>query len=814
MTASLTVGNPYLTPVGEVLPINQITEGVQLAPRLTFLANGNLMVVWQSQNFPGDDSDYAIVGRLFTAAGTPLGDEFLVNQQTAGYQGSPAITTLANGSVLVAWSSISSPGDGRMEGISARLFNASGTPLGEEFLLNERVVSTQTSPSIAPLSNGSFVASWYTMDAVGDSDYSGIAGRVFGQNGTPLGAEFRINQHIFGHQEAPKVIPLATGGFVVTWSTYAAEGDYSALGVVARRFDASGQPVGNDYTLSQSMNGHQAASDGIQLANGNLLFVWQSDYSPTDTSGTGISARIFNPSGQPLSDEFLINSSTDQMQVLPKVTNLPNGNFLVIWQSHSTPGDSSIAGISGRIFRQDGVALADLNGEALPEFLVNSSTDGVQIETSLASFGDRVAIAWTNYLHGDSVEVVAQLFDSPREPLGGIIYGTPERDVLSGTAARDTIYALASADMVYGGNGNDTAHGNEGSDTIYGQNGNDVLFGNEDNDLLSGDGGNDTLSGDDGNDSLFGGNGNDYLYGGEGSDTLSGGQDIDLLYGDGGRDVLYGDAGNDYLYGGAENDTLYGMGDNDWLSGGDGNDMLYGGVGNDVLRGDAGNDTLIASEGNDTLAGGEGDDQFQGGDGDDVIQGDNGKDTVYGQTGNDTLFGGDGDDLISGGVQHDSVNGGRGNDVLHGETGNDTIDGFYGNDSLYGGDGDDVLMSFYGDNYLLGGEGNDTLYAGDGIDYLNGGNGADIYVFSNYMFQYDTIATFSFEQGDRIRFAFNGYSPMQFDTDRNGTVNADDGDSYIDTSLLNGGLLLTFVGTYNIYIQGLSSLPIDAFEFW
>ena len=41
--------------------------------------------------------------RLYSATGTPISGEILVNQSTAGRQGQPAVKVAADGSIVVAW---------------------------------------------------------------------------------------------------------------------------------------------------------------------------------------------------------------------------------------------------------------------------------------------------------------------------------------------------------------------------------------------------------------------------------------------------------------------------------------------------------------------------------------------------------------------------------------------------------------------------------------------------------------------------------------------------------------------------------------
>ena len=58
-----------------------------------------------------------------------VGDEFLVNTATAGEQGKPAVTGLANGGFAVTWMDGGGLHDASSFGIEGQIFNADGSML-------------------------------------------------------------------------------------------------------------------------------------------------------------------------------------------------------------------------------------------------------------------------------------------------------------------------------------------------------------------------------------------------------------------------------------------------------------------------------------------------------------------------------------------------------------------------------------------------------------------------------------------------------------------------------------------------------------
>ena len=83
---------------------------------------------------------------------------------------------------------------------------------------------------------------------------------------------------------------------------------------------------------------------------------------------------------------------------------------------------------------------------------------------------------------------------------GGLLYGTPDADL---------ILANGGNDIVYAGAGNDIVCGSFGNDDIFGEGGNDALFGDGHADLLKGGANSDYLDGGGQLDRCDGGNGDD-----------------------------------------------------------------------------------------------------------------------------------------------------------------------------------------------------------------------------------------------------------------------------------------------------------------
>ena len=198
---------------------------------MALAADGSFVVV--SNTYNGEGSFYDVIGRLFAADGTPAGEVFDVNDDPVSKDTSqfePAVARAPDGRFIVAWTDygsdpINNPPlyqDGT--GIRARRFAADGTPAGAEFRVNVFATGVQQHPAVAVTAGGSFLVTWQSGgDQDGDKD--GIFARAFAPNGTPRGGDFRINVARTGAQTDPVMVLGADGHGVAAWATPDGDGN-------------------------------------------------------------------------------------------------------------------------------------------------------------------------------------------------------------------------------------------------------------------------------------------------------------------------------------------------------------------------------------------------------------------------------------------------------------------------------------------------------------------------------------------------------------------------------------------------------------
>ena len=325
--------------IGGEFRVNTYIPGSQDSPSVSSFANGNLVVTWQSLD--QDGSGYGIYGQLFNGTGAKIGREFQVNTYTSGSQRFPSVAILKDGNFISIWQSDGQ--DGSFYGIFGQLFDANGTKIGSEFLVNNYTLNDQQYPSVASLQDGNFVVTWESQD----SAQRGVFGQLFDGGGNKIGNEFQVNTYVFDDQRMPAVGCFNNGNIVVTWSSRWQDGDLD--GVYGQLFDEQGKKVGTEFQVNSEVVKQQRISDVASLSNDHFIVVWQS--GSQDGSSWGVFGQLFDETGIKIGNEFRVNTYMVDDQSQPSVAGLQDGNFVVTW--HSNLQDGSGFGIFGQIFHDN-----------------------------------------------------------------------------------------------------------------------------------------------------------------------------------------------------------------------------------------------------------------------------------------------------------------------------------------------------------------------------------------------------------------------------------------------------------------------------
>lgn len=214
-----------------------------------------------------------------------------------------------------------------------------------EFQVNTRTSSNQANPVIAMDANGNFVVVW-------NSYFSGrsneIFGRRFGPDASPIGSEFQINTTTSGNQKEPSVAMDAVGNFVVFWyGPGVSEED-----IFGRRFDSNGQPLSDEFGINSRTESRQRLPKADMNAAGACAVVWESDKLGAKPYAWTVSCQLYDANGLAVGQEFQANLLPDCRY--PDVAMDDNGNFAIVWLHDNSPNS-----IMARLYNADGTARTD-----------------------------------------------------------------------------------------------------------------------------------------------------------------------------------------------------------------------------------------------------------------------------------------------------------------------------------------------------------------------------------------------------------------------------------------------------------------------
>jgi len=329
---------------GGEFKVNSYTTVGHGAPAAAWHDDG--FVVVYRRTFDDLAFSFGVFGRRYDAAGAPQEGEFRVHSYTTGYQGQPSVASDADGDFVVVWTSRDQDGSG--EGVFAQRHDAAGVRQGVEFRVNSFTAGGQAVPSVASDADGNFVVVWES-DGQDGSGY-GVFAQRYDALGVAQDGEFAVNAHTTSGQARPAVAAAPDGSFVVVWQSFGQDGNN--YGVFARRYDASGAPLGGEFQVNAYVTGAQREPAVASDASGGFVVTWQSlNYGTQDGSGFGVFGQRYDASGARRGGEFRVNSHTTGHQQIVSVASDAAGGFVVAWRSDGQDG-SGLA-VVGRRFGPD-----------------------------------------------------------------------------------------------------------------------------------------------------------------------------------------------------------------------------------------------------------------------------------------------------------------------------------------------------------------------------------------------------------------------------------------------------------------------------
>jgi len=229
--------------------------GLQHMPAVAGDALGNLLITWTDGN-GADGSGYGVIGRLVGSDGA-AGETFVVNAATAGNQAGGTgseygakSARLVDGTYVVVWPSDS--GDGSGLAVRGQRLAADGSRLGEEFLVNETTAGNQYGVALAARAGGGFVVAWHNdyYDLYDTSTSSDVYIREYDAAGSPVDGQRKLASATNSTEYHPALAAVGDG-FVVTYADYSSAygtPGYGTYDVVQQLFGTV-PPVVSDQSL-------------------------------------------------------------------------------------------------------------------------------------------------------------------------------------------------------------------------------------------------------------------------------------------------------------------------------------------------------------------------------------------------------------------------------------------------------------------------------------------------------------------------------------------------------------------------------------
>jgi hypothetical protein len=377
---------------GAEFQVNNYTERDQTHPAVAMNGAGDFVVAWRSH--PADGRGGGVYARCYREDGTPVGQEFQVNESPADVGSwTPAVAIAPSGNFVIAW--VASRGDD--SDIVARTFNSQGQAQTAEFQVNEsEPLAAQLMPGIAMDPWGHFVIVWTNWSGTYYSGSGRVVGRMYNSDGTPSGEEFIIGEA--SNADWPDIAMDESGRFVVAWirmgDTYNRPyGEY----IMFRQFESDGTPVGDAVQVTGDLNSRWYGPSVALDNSGDFVVAWAIGPYPYD-----IVAQDFGWDGRKTTEPYMVNTCLEGNQGHPRVATDGQGRHLFVWDSEEQ--DGNYTGVFGQCCTQAG-------GFDGPECCMNACVLGRQWypDVAMAATGKYVVVWISEGEDGSGYGIFAQL---------------------------------------------------------------------------------------------------------------------------------------------------------------------------------------------------------------------------------------------------------------------------------------------------------------------------------------------------------------------------------------------------------------------
>ncbi|MEM1181517.1 MAG: hypothetical protein AAGM22_24450 [Acidobacteriota bacterium] len=276
------------TPIGDQFQVNTTTTGGQGFQRLVTWPDGRALVVWRDFNLE------ELRGQFYAADGSSSGSEFQLNDAAVPPSGTHDLAVVEDGTFVLVWDTEDSPGDDLDAALVGRRFDDQGAAIGGEFQVNGVTSGVQRTASVRARPDSGFAVTWVSESSGGDATENSVQFKRFASDGSPVGADLQVNSSTGSPAQRPVLAVAADDSFLVTWNF--ADPMTSDLTAFARRFDSAGAAVGADFQVSPAGQTNAQATDAAATPGGGFLIAWFYDF---DEASAARYAADGTPIGSP-----------------------------------------------------------------------------------------------------------------------------------------------------------------------------------------------------------------------------------------------------------------------------------------------------------------------------------------------------------------------------------------------------------------------------------------------------------------------------------------------------------------------------------
>ncbi len=560
--------------------VNTVTAGGQIDPDIIQLANGNILVSWTSfdNTGAGASAGLDVIGQLYDPLGNRIGGEFQLNNVfSADDEQDMDLAALPGGGFI----SVFEDTDADVTSIRLNEYDAAGSQVSAGVTVVSDGVTADPNYRNPVVAVSSATSALIVYEVVTDGE-SNTFGTIYNSTTNSYGTPFWIMIGYSGVSDADVAV-LTNGNYVVT----GVGGDIDRF-VLYQIVNSAGTILLDDNlvmdTYSNAEDDREAAVTA--LTGGGFVIA----YTHTDSSDTDLNFSVYNAAGAQTGDGAVAVGSSTNDNNESKVIALADGSFVIAYDN------DEIFGVNVEHFSATGAVL----GVPFIVSAVNAdSVSGVGLDDG------RFALVWD--VSGGEIQM--EILDTRNAVNNPGVYTGDEWQ--TGTVGNDVFTADNLTDIVHGWDGNDTITEGSGSDQIFGDAGTDTIIvaSSIGSDVWDGGSGTDTITW-----TFAGETGATFdLLAGTATDTSLNVEQMlnfENLNGTANRDIVLGTNGVNILQGQGGDDDLFGLNGADELYGGNGLDYLSGGAQADYLSGGAEKDVFFGGGGIDTLVGGGGDDEF------------------------------------------------------------------------------------------------------------------------------------------------------------------------------------------------------------